>query len=173
MHCSTFIYNIVSPSKCQHLKNIKTTCRLTSWPGDEGPCGTNQFLHVLLLTHRDLVPTGERQGDCETKLKLEPGRVRSLHFDTDPYMLEQDLCWSGKVVFRQNEKDKDEAVSQPPFTLIPVTDPIIFAFHILFSVKWFQGSLLYSILKLGRFRAKPVSIIIPLAIMIFFFKVAI
>lgn len=63
--------------------------------------------------------------------------MRSLDFDTDPYMLEQDLCWSGKVVFRQNEKDKDEAVSQLPFTLIPVTDPIIFAFHTLLSVKWF------------------------------------
>lgn len=86
-------------------------------------------------------------------------------------MLSEDLCWSGEGVFRQNEKNEDQAVSFSTFTLISVTAPRFLGCHTLLSVKWFWGCLLSSILKLGQFRAKPISTIVPLAIVIFFFNV--
>lgn len=64
---------------------------------NDGPCGTSQFLRLFPFIHGDLVITGW-WGDCETKLKLEPGRVRSLYFNTGPSMLDEDLCWSGEGV---------------------------------------------------------------------------
>lgn len=135
----------------------------------DGPCGTSQFLHLFPLIHGDLVITGW-WGDCETMLKLEPGRVRSLHFNTGPNMLAEDLCWSGEGVFRQNEKNKDQAVSFSAFTYLDSSNsPRFLGSHTLFSVKWFWGSLCYCILKLGWFRAKPISTVIPLAMVIFFF----
>lgn len=136
---------------------------------NDGPCGSSQFLHLFPLIHGDLVITGW-WGDCETTLKLEPGRVRSLHFNTGPNMLAEDLCWSGEGVFRQNEKNKDQAVSFSAFIYIDSSNSSRFlGSHTLLSVKWFWGSLCYCILKLGWFRVKPISTVIPLAMVIFFF----